>query len=306
MSWIQENKFAAGLAGGTLLGLIGLYFVGAHGSSTYQTAKEEYQVAADAVAGYEKIVPYPTSTNKDQKAKAIADYRASIEALQQQFSKYQRKAETHITPQEFASRLKQANDELTKEFSETKVRIPPEYFSGFRTYRDALPDAGATAVLDFELEGIRKILGALANSGVSELKNLHREQLPEEQKRAFAAGASDVSRPMPIEITFSGNEKAVRNFISKVATTDEYFAVIRAIRIDNVKKATPPKTSDVKFEEPKAAVQNAFEGFSDTTAPAAEKPADDSRILQQVLGNEELQVFLRIDLMQFLPAKKLP
>jgi len=46
-------------------------------------------------------------------------------------------------------------------------------------------------------------------------------------------------------------------------------------------------------------------------APApAPKPApaagDSGRILSQVLGNEEVQVFLRLDVMLFLPAKKLP
>ena len=40
-------------------------------------------------------------------------------------------------------------------------------------------------------------------------------------------------------------------------------------------------------------------------APAATK-VDSSRILQPVLGDEELQVFLRIDVMQFLPVKELP
>lgn len=40
-------------------------------------------------------------------------------------------------------------------------------------------------------------------------------------------------------------------------------------------------------------------------APAAAK-VDSSRILQPILGDEELQVFLRVDVMQFLPVKELP
>jgi hypothetical protein len=46
------------------------------------------------------------------------------------------------------------------------------------------------------------------------------------------------------------------------------------------------------------------------TAPPAATPApatgESGRILSQVLGHEELQIFLRLDLMQFLPLKKLP
>jgi hypothetical protein len=46
-----------------------------------------------------------------------------------------------------------------------------------------------------------------------------------------------------------------------------------------------------------------------TPAPApaaAKKPADSSRILNPILGEEEIQVFLRIDVLQFLPVKDLP
>jgi len=42
------------------------------------------------------------------------------------------------------------------------------------------------------------------------------------------------------------------------------------------------------------------------TPPPVHKPATSGRILAQVLGNEEVQVFLRLDLLQFLPAQKLP
>ena len=40
--------------------------------------------------------------------------------------------------------------------------------------------------------------------------------------------------------------------------------------------------------------------------PATTKPADSGRILNQILGDEEIQVFLRIDVLQFLPVKELP
>ena len=42
-----------------------------------------------------------------------------------------------------------------------------------------------------------------------------------------------------------------------------------------------------------------------TPAPAAKPPAS-GRILNQILGDEEIQVFLRIDVLQFQPVKELP
>jgi len=50
---------------------------------------------------------------------------------------------------------------------------------------------------------------------------------------------------------------------------------------------------------------DADEGAPVAAAPAA-APVDTSRILSQVLGNEELQVFIRLDLLLFLAPKELP
>ena len=60
--------------------------------------------------------------------------------------------------------------------------------------------------------------------------------------------------------------------------------------------AAPPRVAAVV---PKPAV-------APTAARAAAAPADSSRILNRVLGNEELEVFLHIDVLEFLPVKALP
>ena len=133
---------------------------------------------------------------------------------------------------------------------------------------------------------------------------------------------------MPLEITFTGSEKSVREFLSIINKQDSRFVVIRSLRIANAKKE-PPRAADAKFEAP-AAVAPASSATSDIfgggfvlpgappaggenpanqaapATPPPAPPADSSRILAQVLGNEEVQVFLRLDLLQFLPAKPLP
>ncbi|MEI6178372.1 MAG: hypothetical protein WCS43_15880, partial [Verrucomicrobiota bacterium] len=111
---------------------------------------------------------------------------------------------------------------------------------------------------------------------------------------------------------------------------DGKFAVIRTIRISNTKK-DPPRTGDAKFETtasgrpaesnniffetPSAPQPPAVPGGAATSgaapapAPAPAPPpktADTGRILAQVLGNEELHVFIRLDFLSFLPAQKLP
>ena len=105
-------------------------------------------------------------------------------------------------------------------------------------------------------------------------------------------------------------------FFTALTKLDKHYAVVRTVRITNAKKE-PPRISDAKFEEqtdaaaPQAgSVDAAFAeltGQQDAqpdTEPAAPKAG--VRILSQVLGMEELDIFVRIDLMQLLPPLKLP
>lgn len=68
-------------------------------------------------------------------------------------------------------------------------------------------------------------------------------------------------------------------------------------------KPADGKPADGKPAEGKPAEEKPAE----ENAPKLEPPSTDSKeILSQVLGDEQLQVFIRLDLMLFLPAKKLP
>ncbi|MES2995593.1 MAG: Amuc_1100 family pilus-like protein [Verrucomicrobiota bacterium] len=337
MNWLQDNKFAAVLAGATIVGLVGLYFVGSKSDKKYQAALDEYNTAAGEVGRFEKTVPYPSAGNRDQKRKAIDAYRQSITSLQTAFEKYQIKPGAQISPQDFASRLATVNEELSKKFTEYSVTMPESFFSGFIAYRQALPNARATAVLDYQLSALRSIFNDLAEAGISELKNVYRIPLPEERGSAWEQDAGEIARALPVELTFSGNEKSVRNFITKLSATDQKFVAIRVIQIENEKAESPPLTTDAKFERTKqpATTTDSFSGFFSEPAPAPDAappttaqpapaqpgaspaqpappaaaqpaPLDTSRKLQQILGTEELRVFIRFDIMQFQPAKQLP
>jgi hypothetical protein len=323
MSWIKENKFLAGLAGGTLVVVACLYIVGFKGAGKYAAAKEDFDSAAQEASTFEKLPLYPSKENLDSKTKALDEYRKSVESLQAAFEAYRPKEMKNISPQAFTDELKKANDETRAAFGE-KIVVPDAYFVGFEPYKTSLAPGKATGILEYELNGIKNLMLELAASGITELKNLHRPELPEEQGRVFDPNPNQAARQLPLEITFQGSEQSVRAFVSAVVKTDDRYVVIRSLRITNTKK-DPPRTSDAEFEQPAAVkpagVDSVFGDFQfpgeespvegekpeeKEAAPAPAPPADSSRILVQVLGDEELQVFLRLDLMEFLPAKKLP
>jgi hypothetical protein len=321
MSWIKDNKFLVGLGGGTLVAMVLLFLAGSKGGSQYELAKTDFESAAQEASTFERLPLYPKRENLDGKRKALDDYRKAAESLQSAFESYRPKELKNVSPEAFTNQLKSVNDEVRKAFADAGTKVPDPFFCGFENYKTSLARGNTTGILDFQLAGTKSLMLALATSGATELKNLHRPVLPEEEGKDYKPQASEVVRPLPLEITFQGPEKSVRAFLSSVVKPDGHYFVIRSLRVSNAKK-DPPRAADAKFEKPAAAKPGAADAFgggfvlpgdepaADQKKPAAAAPApaaaDTSRILSQVLGNEELQVFIRLDIMQFLPAKKLP
>lgn len=327
MSWIKENKFVVALGGGTLVGTILLFVVGSQGAGRYEEAKEKFASAASEAAGYEGSPLYPKPENRDGKRKALEEYRKSLDSLQAEFQKFRPGEIKNISPQEFTSRLLAANAEVRKAFEDAGVTVPEVFFLGFERYKTSLASTNTTGLLDYQLSAIKSVLLSLAKAKPSDLKNLHRPILPEEENQAYKPGPSDIARPFPLELTFTGPEKAARDFISSLVVPDNHFVVIRSLRISN-EKMDPPRAADAKFDKPAEAAPAAgadlFGGAfvlpgeeSDEPETVGEDPAeeaaapevktaDSSRILAPVLGDEKVHVFVRLDILQFLPAKKLP
>jgi hypothetical protein len=291
-----------------------------------------YDEAASEIQGFERLALYPKKENLDGKRKALADYREATASLQKAFDPFREESLENISPQEFTTRLRAADAEVRKAFEDSNIVIPDGFFMGFENYSSGLAQGGATGILDYQLKAVKEILLQLAEASPTELKNLHRPKLAEENGQPFEPQPTSVARELPLELTFKGSEKSVREFLSSIAKTDKRYVIIRSLRVSNEKKA-PPKSSDAKFESPAAAKpSDIFDGAGffapdeeETEKPAAEgdaagqpegdapavpvapvKPADSSRMLAQVLGQENLVVFLYLDLLHFLPAKELP
>lgn len=320
MSWIKDNKFLVALLGGTFLGAVLLFMLGANAASRHDKAKEEFDAAASEATTFEKLSLYPRQENRDGKNKALDEYRKAVAALQTSFAPFRPEKIENVSPQDFTNQLKSVNDEVTNAFQESGCKVPEGFFCGFENYKTTLARGNATGMLEYQLGGIKNLMLALAKSGATGLNNLHRPLLPEEDGNAWQPQPKEAARPLPLEITFTGPEKSVREFLSTISKSDRQYFVIRSLRVANNKK-DPPRAADAKFDKPAAAkpasANDIFGGAfvlpgdgQATDAAAAPKPAppaaDSSRILAQVLGNEELQVFLRVDLLQFLPAKTLP
>lgn len=327
MSWIKDNQFTVVLGGITAVGAIALLAFGMQGRSKYAQALETYQMASDDAMRFERSPLYPTLENAQAKHKALTDYRASVETLSAAFAPFRPESAASISPQEFQSRLIEARAAAESAMSAGGVELPDQFFFGFESYTTTLPRSGATAALTYQLEALQEAMVALAEARPTELRNFHRPRLAEEDGNSWDAGDA-VARPFSFEVTMRGSEAAAREFVSSLLASDNYFYVVRTMRVAN-ERQTPPVAADVRFEPAGGAAGAGQPTPVDPFGGGFVLPGDDfgmeeedseqagllppldggggsERILTQVLGNEEVNVFLRIDVLQFLPEAELP
>lgn len=330
MNWIKANPFVAILAGITLL-VCGLFLlVGLQGAGKFEQAKENFDDAFSGVSRAERIALYPEDINRDAKTKALIDFREEIDELRDLYDVYRPGDLKPLSPQEFTVRLKAATDEVTAAFEAAGSELPDGFFLGFESYRDLLANSKSTAILDYQLKGITHAMLDLAEARPSSLIQIYRESIEEESGDEYVAREQAISRNYGFEVVFRGSENTARKFLSSLGDTEPYYYIVRSVAIRN-DVDVPPKVSDAKFDtsnsaqaetaEPADPFGGAFvlpgsdeaEAAAETTETSeeVEEPAppaitDTGRILAQVLGGEEVTVFVRFDLTMFKPTKELP
>ena len=344
MNWIKQNPFLSGLFGGTLVLCGLLSIIATKGASKYQDSKIRFENAFREVTKSEKLQLYPIAQNRQAKIKALDDYNDSIDKLREFHSKFQIDPKVNLSTQEFTGHLKAANEEVVNAFKAAESKLPDDFFMGFNAYRSQLAKSGSTALLDYQLKALKHLLLGMAEARPTELSRIYRKKIVEEDDGIYEPAQDDVAREFSYEIVFKGSEASVRDFINKFGDNESYYYVIRSMRIENEKNTPPrisdakfekpaPAGTDLSepfgvplFEEvPPAEAgesQAVPEVLPEVAAPevavpevrdASEKPTliappvaavDSTKILSQVLGDEELQVFIRFDILMFFPTKE--
>ncbi len=330
MNWIKSNPFVAILAAITLVICGALYFFGSQGAKKYEEAKMAFDESYGSVTKAESTPLYPKGELRDGKRKALNEYAESINDLRDLFDKYRPGELKNVSPQDFTVSLKAATKEVTEALEPAGCEVPDDFLMGFERYSDNFATEKATGVMNYQLEGVKHALLKLADARPSQLIKVFREETSEERDGNSGVAPNDVTRRFGYELAFKGSEASAREFLNALGETDPYYYIVRVVKVVN-ERDEPPQVSDAKFEVKSAlapaetAAANPFGGAF--VLPGAEEPAveeedaveeeevvepetndpnDSSRILAQVLGSEEIIVFVRFDLVMFLATKELP
>ncbi len=299
MSWMQQNKFMAGFLAFMVLALGGAgYYLGT-GHSKYKAAIDKFEGERNRLTSLKGRPLFPKQDNVDVMEEAVGGYKGSVTELQQELLKFQKPLNTSMQTQQFPQKLKAKIAEFQKVAEINGVELPQEFYMGFPTYRVNLPRNTAVSLLDYELDAISHMLNLLAvDSGVKALVELKRESLPIEAPNYKAPDDKPVLEKYPMELTFTSSHAGVQNFFNRLSNDEEYFYIIRFIRVENSSKQGPSRKKDqfaadstTPFVFPSAGEDD------DIVASSAEAGGGEDATI--ILGKEDVQVYAVVDLVRF-------
>ena len=340
-SWIKNNKFEAFLLLLVVVVAVGSGLHGKDKGGLYEEAKGRYDGHSSSVSALVSKRPYPTLADADAYEKQVDDYEKTVSALEAKMLSYRPDKIESITPPKFIENLNAVRAEVIDAFDAQGVEHPgDQFYLGFKNYTGGLPKEGAAAQLNYQLSAMKAIFEVVSAAKPSALLNVHRAALAVEKDKApepvargrggrrVAKSGSQKEPPfdrLPVEISFVSSERVMRKIMSDLTSHPDYYFVVRSLRIQNEKRDQSPAKDDVEFDAPDDAGgdDDPFPGFEDNlpaddtgdsgvpAEPGIEEPAvpaldagdKGSRVLGQILGAEQINVLLEIEVLLFKGAK---
>jgi hypothetical protein len=325
MSWYQENKFAATLLGVTTVVSAVLVYLGASAYSVADAAKQKEQSAINRINALQAAKPYPSKENEEMLADGLALFAADTKKFQDTMLTFRPDEMRKLSANQFRGEVSRYINKLIRYYNSKGIKLPDDgksYF-GMELYEKKMASDDATRYLEYNRKALDWLFTTLADSGIDTLNNVYRAPIaetlgkapePVARSRKKSVGLTSVYDGLPIEITFTCTEASLQKFITDITLGKEYFFAVNYLKIRNeeqdpvtISKATfaPIATPPEEGAEPvpdQGAVFDLEEGFN----LGGEFEQEDKEIIKQVIGDEKITVFMRLELVLFKEASSIP
>jgi hypothetical protein len=288
MDWIKQNKFLTGLLLIIVIAGGGLGFLAFSAKGRYDEARGTYTAKASELNTLLTSQPYPEQDNVKKMQEVQKKHQEEIDTLRKDLIKAQVPLKP-LTPEKFQDNLREAVRRVTAKAASRNVNLgdsnKPEsgsFYMGFANYQGVPPKVEAAAPLGRMLEAMEIAVNTLIDSGITNLKEIKRDPLPEEgvasgtTTASTASGAS--SKPglverHPFEVHFEAPEPQFRMFLNDLISKPQIF-VPSSIVVANSNDKGPSKSE-------------------------AANPNPDSKDRKIIVGDEKLDVVARIEIVNF-------
>ena len=345
MSWIQENKFTAALAGVTLVGSAALITLAMGKGDDFKAAQAELKSALSEERSLQEGVPYPNAENLVAIKSNVNDFARTSNALQRQFMAYKPEADEvkDFAPDQFSDKVRGYRNRLDKAFKASNVELPEGCLYGFEAYLRLFPRPAATGELSYQMQALEVLFSDLAKQKPEALINVVRPAIAVESKPQPGKGKGrrntvkkdgKLYEVYPIELSFRSTEKQLTQFLEAIANNKKYYFAVNTMRVQN-ERLMPPNSSDARFPEEEAAPAefDAFQAFGSgfnlgeneeesvvevvveedvvndvplkKEAVVVASDSDERRLLMPILGSEKVNVYIKLDLIVLKQGSRL-
>lgn len=301
MNWIKENKFLTGFFAAMLVGLgvLGYFLYSAMGA--YDEATARYTGLSSELSRLQNLPVSPSQKNlaalaaqKEEAVKVIAAFQTSLAA--------KTFPTESMSPEQFQDKLKATKNSVVEKAG-SKTKLPEKFFLGFDVYETRAPEKDAAAPLAHELKAIEWLMGQLIESGVTEVKSIKREPLPEESGKKSGGEKGDkkgknLVNSHPVEISIQCRQNALAPFLNAlVSLKAPQFYIVRTISVKNQNEKGPPKVAAAPPPPPPAPLPV---GTPQPNTPVATPPPPQPvAAASYIVGEEQIDVTMQIDIVDF-------
>lgn len=345
MTWFKENKFLSGLFCITFLFAALIVFFGSKFNSNLQEIQSEISEKQSKLKKMKTLNPYPTVETAKEKEKNLLSVLAKKNEAREKILSFRPDEISEVSGADFSENLSSTVAKVKALFPE-EGSLPKSFNLGFEAYSGGPPKEGSTGILSYQLGAMEYLFENVASAGITEVLNLSRQKLPAEKgenwpevvggkktkakttrgragrakrtslKRGSRSGREKVApspfeelppvaHRMPFELVFRATEGPARQFLSQIANSDRYFFETRLVRIVN---PSPIPSSGKAALIATSATDSDFEPdfiIEGEEAPT-KKMMKSEKILNKVSGGDELVVYIRAELLLFIPEQRFP
>jgi hypothetical protein len=301
MDSLKKNKFLTSYLAVVALGALGLGYLLFSSLKANKAAAEAYEAEQSAVAALQGKPLFPNAANLQARRAQVEGFAATVTQLQQGLLAAQPKLDTEASSDKFQSTLTETLNAVKAQAEITKLnsRAGADFDLGFGKYLENLPPRQAVPDLLYQLGAVDAMVRTMLTDRVASIDDIRRAELDVESAKPEpaaetkpAAGRGGAKKPAagppaalaedlvlkryPMQVRFTGSPRSVQDVLNHLAASKDFFYAIRSLRVENERKAGPPKG----------------------VAPqSSEESKKDSEV---VLGGEVVSVWLAIDLIRFL------
>lgn len=293
MKWARGDVLLAGFLASMGLGVLVLGYLLYSAYGSYTKIAENYETQARELDRLRSTRPYPDAGNlrlAEERRDALA---GRIEKLQSTLAAIEIPL-VSLTPEQFQDDLRRTVSEVAEKAAAQGTNLPPNFYLGFQQYRDTLPADSEAISLGRELKAIKFVVCALLDNRVTNIVEVNRDPRSQSESvrlesnsetRGHAAADNQeqdrgalVTRH-PFQVGFTATQAALRRALNTIASTPQQYYIIDLLNVANEELTGPPR------DDPSDSLQDG--------TLSKDK-------IQLVVGDEKLNVKLRIEIVDFL------